>query len=645
MIPLVEIIFRIISGASLFSFAFLRIFISSMIITIVLSFSFSLFNKKVGKFLQAITLLFMCSYCFFELGIKNYIGVYASLQTSSQLGAVASYAKEFLLSFKPIYYCSWIPFLLLMIFYFISRNISFSNKKDSLSRKFIKIGVVTSLVLFFSIMYSFTLRISFMQNSLQTVSNVDLFKNTTNASVAINQFGTNMYFLLDVRQAIFGEIKVFNNNGFNDRVSLKEKEIDDKVWNEIITNEDDYNYQLLNNYFINRDIPADNEYTGVFKDKNLIMIMMESVNDIIINEDLYPNFYKLYSDGWSFKNNYSPRNGCATGNNEMSGMLSLYSIYNICTANVYKGNRYFQSIFNLFNNADYYTSSMHDFDETYYFRNTIHTNMGSSKFYSVDDLEMEYSTVYGDWPSDIDFFKSVLKRFESGNDNRHFMTWLTTVTPHLPYDSSKYGDLYYKDYMKLGYSAEVSRYMSKLKVFDNAIGVLIDGLEKKGILDDTVIIMYGDHYPYGLTTDDINTVLKYDINVGYEADRVPFVIYNSEIESKQFDQYTSYLNILPTVANLFGLDYDPRFYMGTDIFSKNFDNRVVFADGSWRDSHVFYDASLGKINYYDDYKYSVDQLKEINKEIEYKQQFSKNAIIFNYFNYLDNKFNEYKSKS
>ena len=66
--------------------------------------------------------------------------------------------------------------------------------------------------------------------------------------------------------------------------------------------------------------------------------MLESVNDIIINKEDYPNFYKMYSEGWHWKNNYSPRNSCSTGNNEMSGMTSLFSIYNTCTANNYRKN-------------------------------------------------------------------------------------------------------------------------------------------------------------------------------------------------------------------------------------------------------------------------------------------------------------------
>ena len=94
---------------------------------------------------------------------------------------------------------------------------------------------------------------------------------------------------------------------------------------------------------------------------------MESVSDIMIDPELFPNFYKMYSEGWHWENNYSPRNACATGNNEMSGMLSLYTINNNCTANNYKYNTYFESIFNIYKNDGYRTSSMHDYTEAYYY--------------------------------------------------------------------------------------------------------------------------------------------------------------------------------------------------------------------------------------------------------------------------------------
>ena len=189
-------------------------------------------------------------------------------------------------------------------------------------------------------------------------------------------------------------------------------------------------------------------------------------------------------------------------------------------------------------------------------------------------------------------------------------------------------------WITLFFSLDVQRYYSKLTVLDNALGLLLERLESAGILDDTVIVLYGDHYPYGISKSHLNEVLTYDLD-DYETERTPFVIYNSEIEPKKFDEYTTYVNILPTVANLFNLNYDPRLYVGTDLLSEDYESLVVFADGSWKNELAYYNASTGSIKYYTDFEYSIDEIKKINEKVTLKMQMSTLAIKNNYFGYLE----------
>ena len=367
--------------------------------------------------------------------------------------------------------------------------------------------------------------------------------------------------------------------------------------------------------------------------------MMESVNEIFINKDLYPNFYKLYSEGISFTNNYSPRNSCATGNNEFSAMTGIYSIQNNCTANVYRKNTYPYSIFNLFNNAGYKTMSMHDYTEAYYYRSIIHQNMGSGKYYGVQDLGIPYYNEYKNWASDEDFMK-VAMDITLSDTNEPFMLWLTTVSSHQPYvQSSIEGDKYLSITEDTDYPMDLRRYMSKLKTLDNALGILLEKLENAGILDDTVIALFGDHYPYGLKDSTINYVLDYDLD-DYEREKTPFVIYNSEISPQSIDKYTSYINLTPTIANLFNLNYDPRLYMGYDVLSDDYWNIVTFADGSWKNNLVYYNAGTSSVKYYVEDGMSIDEIKNINQIITNKMQMSSNIIKNNYFKYLDESLKE-----
>ncbi len=650
---ILEVIFKIVNFFPIFDWSIIRIILSSFIISFLISNLLYFVPKFLHKFLNIIIIFIFSIYALAQTGFNNFIGVYMSFGTSSQFSAVIDYIKEFILSFNWYYYFLLIPLLLAIVYYIFFENIV--NKKFSISleknnyktinkKLFIeKICMCLIALICFCTLYYTTLYITFMQNELQIVSNKKLFENPSVPSISVRQFGVITFGILDLKNyflpsELIDQFVIDTNKDISSNNTSNERIIDDTKWKEIIEEETNSTLKSLNNYFINNNITNVNDNTGVFEGKNLIVIMMESVNDIFINKDDYPNFYKLYSEGWHWENNYSPRNSCSTGNNEMSGMISLYSIYNTCTANDYKDNTYFESIFNLFNNKGYKTFSAHDYTEHYYYRSTIHSNMGSGHYYGVEELGINYSTLYKNWASDEDFMESVLKIIDDIGNNK-FMAWLTTVSSHQPYYSSIEGDKYLSLYKDLEIKTELKRYKSKLKILDNALGILLEGLENKGILDNTVIVLYGDHYPYGLSTSVINSVLDYDTSKDYEAERVPFVIYNSKIKAETFKEYTSYINILPTVANLFNLDYDPRLYVGTDLFSDDYESLVVFADGSWKNEYAYYNAAKSKIEYYSDKKYSVEEIQEINENINNKIKMSSLAIKNNYFNYLYNKMN------
>ena len=479
-----------------------------------------------------------------------------------------------------------------------------------------------------------------MQNELQLESTYSLFKNPNNPNISVNQFGISFFGILDVKTTLIKpnteEIIDFAKDHNKTENTDYSRTIDDTNWLDLDNETTNNNYKTLNSYFMNRTITDKNEYTGVFEGKNLIVIMLESVNEIFINPEYYPTFYKLYTNGWSFENSYSPRNSCSTGNNEMSGMISLFSIYRTCTANNYKNNQYDESIFNLFNRAGYQTSSYHNYTEKYYYRSTIHQNMGSGKYYGVEDLEIPYNEEYKEWPSDILLMEEAMKRIDTTNP---FMAWITTVTSHQPYYlASEMGEKHLNLFDNTNYPTTLKRYMSKLKELDLALERLLELLEEQNVLDDTVLVFFGDHYPYGLNTNDINMALPYDVNEKNNVDKTPFVIYNSKIEKRKFSQYTSYMNILPTLANLFNLEYDPRVYIGEDILSPNYinsyKNRVILADGSWEDKNATYDATTGKITYYTDKNYSNEEIISYNQEINNMIKMSNLAIKTNYFKYL-----------
>ena len=637
---LIEIIFRLVSGYSLFDLSLLRIGLGLFFLSAIITYFLNFCNNVVSRIIELIIITAASIYACAQLGFFNFLGMYISVQESSQLGAVTDYVKDFIRSFKPTYF---LPITVIVLY--LIPTIIFRNKFKDLNKISFKNNTIVSslLIVLSGIMYYGTITMKMFDDKFQTTSNKNLFLTVSNTTNSMTKFGSSTFALLDIRQKFFPitieESFVSAGKKTNNRESdgfTKIEGISDLEWQEIISATERKDYKTLNEYFMNLDDSYTNEYTGMFEGKNVIFILLESVNDIIVEyPEYYPNFAKMLEHSYYFKNNYSPRNACATLNNEFSGMTSLYSVSKVCTGKEYINNTYFQSVFNLYRNQNYITFSVHDYTENYYPRKKFHANMGSEEYYGVQKLGIRYSDEYINWANDDDMMVKVNGIIEQKRKiNNQFMSWITTVSSHQPYGvDSIQGNKFYSMTKGTNLPSDVRRYMSKLKIVDNALGVLLEGLEKQGILKDTVIVMYGDHYPYGLPTNHLNKALPYDTAEDLNAEKVPLLIYNSELEGKVFEQYTTYTNILPTIANLFNLDYDPKLMMGSDMLSKDYESLVVFADGSWKNEHAFYNASNKKVNYYDD-KYTEEDIINITKNIATRLKVSTKAIETNYFEFI-----------
>lgn len=665
---IVEMLVRFFTEASFGDIAVFRIFISSIMVSLIVSFIGHFLPKLGARILNIIYILFISIYEFVEFGLFNYLGFFMGVGNSEQGTKVMGYIRDFMNALKPEYYIILLVGLIFIIYYVVIDRIIMKNKKRNeelslLQKGYIEVITVVAILLLCG-GYYLTIRSESMQNELQTESNYSLWLYPENSNLTVNNFGVLMYGFSDIRSIILGidsdyvaklEAKNYKENkkpGDDIIVPVDYKRvIDDTAWKKLNENTDDETFNTLNDYYMNRTITPKNDYTGLFEGKNLILILMESVNEIaILNEEYFPTLYKMYHEGMSFTNNYSPRNNCSTGNNELTVLSSMFTINNTCTANRYSSNKYYQGAFFKFREKGYKATSYHDYTEKYYQRTKMHTNLGSEKFYSVTDIGMTYDPKYEEWPSDVDMFKHA-KEYYMNEDK--FFAYFATVSTHQTYNvPSELGDKYREKYEKLGYSKTLSRYLSKMQILDEAMEELLNELMSEGKLENTVIAMFGDHYPYGLTDDYINEFMEKN-DAGYKVnhilrkkndiDRTPMLIYNAGMEPVVVKDYTSILDLLPTLMNLFNLDYDPRLYMGTDIFSELHESRVVFADGSWQNEIGYYYAPGSKMNYFGDETLSSEELKSINKDISIRQKMSASAIQSNYFNYLGEGLKKYES--
>lgn len=664
-----EMIVRIFTGAPFNDFAVVRILLSSIIISLFVSFIGHFLPKLGQRILNIIYILFVGIYNFAEFGLSSYIGFFMGIGNADQGTKVGEFIRDFFSSYKVIHYTILIPLIIFLIYYifidrFVTKNIKRNSEFTLIQKIYIEVVTVVIIIILSSAYYA-TIRLDNFKNKLQTESNYGLWLYPENSNLTVNNFGVLMFGFCDIKASILhidadyvmnlnlNKSVIENKENNNEVVPVDlERKIDDTSWKELISKTNDGTFKSLNNYFINRSITPKNDMTGKFKDKNLIIIMMESVNEIAIyNEEYFPTLYKMYHEGISFKNNYSPRNNCSTGNNEFTVLSSLFTINNTCTANTYASNKYPEAVFNIFNNAGYKTSAYHDYTQKFYRRSKILPNLGANKYYGVEDLKIPYSTNYTE-SDDKDMFIAAQKYYM--NEDK-FMAYFATVTPHQSYiDSQICSERYYKKYRDLGYSSNLSRYLSKMQVMDEAFQELLKQLEETDKLKDTVIAVFGDHFPYGLTDSQINEFLEKN-NAGYtinrnsttnkNVDKTPMFIYNSEMEPLVVEDYTTIIDLLPTLLNMFDLEYDPRLYLGTDIFSNTHSSRAVFADGSWTNERGYYHAPNSSMKYLEGAeKYTDKELMYINQEISNRQKMSASAIKSNYFNYLGDSLKKYQKK-
>lgn len=494
-------------------------------------------------------------------------------------------------------------------------------------------------MLVFVIHYVGILSLDWFNQDTLPIKVKELYDNPYIADLSLNQLGLSRFIIRDTRNLLLGTkeseeiIEIIPEEVIIISEPSYERVFDDTAWIEKMNNESNETIKLIDEYLMNRPITPKNEYTGLFKNKNLVYIMVEAFDFMAIDEQLTPTLYKLTQDGFFFDHFFSPQFSCATGESEFIGLTSLIPRTGICSPNTYTNNTYKTSIFNLFNNEGYFSSSYHNYSDKFYQRTDLHVNLGSTKFYNNDDLEIK--TLKG-WPSDVNLMEEAFKIY--GNQEK-FFSYIITSSTHFPYDvDSTLGNRYIDQISALypDLPMNVMRYKSKAMELDKSIETLINLLDSQGILDDTVIILYGDHFP--LKTEK-QVFLDYgdpyqNRNQGFNMNILPMIIYNSEVKGTQISKVSSTFDLVPTIANLFDLDYDPRFYFGVDIFDTTQERFVPYASLSWNNEYGAYSVASAKFYPYDENNtLTQDEISRISKIIKQNSDISYRLLKNDYFSY------------
>ncbi len=399
----------------------------------------------------------------------------------------------------------------------------------------------------------------------------------------------------------------------------------------------------IHSYISNLVPSSQNAFTGLFEGKNLILITAEAFSEEVIDETLTPTLYRMANSGIVFEDYYQPAWGGSTSTGEYSILAGLVPTNGVSSMTSTIGHDLSPTIGNQLLSLGYFSRAYHDGAFDYYSRNLTHENFGYEQYIGMGTgMEQGVSSV---WPeSDLEMMQFTVDDYIN---NEPFSIYYMTVSGHCLYSNS--GNMMsYKNkdaVADLEYSSTVSAYIAANLELEYAMEYLIERLEEAGIADDTVIVISADHYPYGL---EASTAWQNDQNYlaelygfvpsnGKERDHNALIIWSGCLEDNDpivVSTPVYSLDILPTLSNLFGVEYDSRLLVGRDVFSEEIP-LVIWPDYSWLTDKGYYINSSGTfIPTVEGEDVSSEYIDAVKAIVSDKITFSRNVLNYDYYSYV-----------
>lgn len=532
-----------------------------------------LLNEKVRFRYLIIVSSIMCFIC---VSNSIYYDNYSSFVTLSQISATKQMmdiknAIFSIIEFKHLIYLICIPILI------------FVGKKNK--SVFVKNSFIYSLIISISLFLVFCL--------LLVPTDWGKLTKQWYREFIVMKFGVYFYQVNDI---VINIVPSFNSYVGSDQASIK------------------FNYYFDNK--VNSIVP--NEYTNIFLDKNLLVIHAESIQNFVINEkinnkEITPFLNKLVDEGLYFSNFYSQDSLGTSSDSEFTFNSSLLPASDgIVFINYW--DRFYITIPKLLKEKGYYTFSMHGNDGNFWNRILAHESLGYNKFY-YQSKDYVLDETIGLGLSDKSFFNQSINYIKDiSKNNSKFYGTMIMLTNHTPFtDIDELSDFdvtnsYIKDGVLIKNDflegTTLGSYIKSVNYADSAIELFINELDKSGLLENTVIVIYGDH-DSKIQKEEFEKFYNYDRNNGnyynigdsnyydfndfeYELNRkVPFIIWSKDIKlNEEVNKPMGMIDIFPTLGNMFG--FSNHYALGNDIFSAE-DNTVVFPNGNWLTDKVYYD--------------------------------------------------------
>ncbi len=580
------------------------------------------FSEKINKILSTTLLAFLYFIFFAQMVYFQVYNSVFSIYSMTNGGQVFEFWRTILSTIAGSLYnyiCLTIPFILFFVF-----------KKKFFDFKRNNIGNISLYILIFFMFVNFSTMFLFFDNKA-IYSSYNLFFNTHAPILSAKKFGLLTTMNLDLERSIFGlkekkiEIDIGKDNTVPEEADYNTIDIN---FEELINNEKNDTIKTLHNYFSNVIGTKKNNYTGMFKGKNVVFFLAESFDPIAIDKDLTPTLYRLANSGFNFKNYYSPLYPASTADGEFRTEWSLISSRGD-TLTLYAAKDVYSPYLFINSFKDYNVNVYHNYNGDYYSRRLYFKSLGYPNFKACYyGLNLPCGTFH---ESDLDMVDITTDEYM--DSETPFFTYYITLSGHLSYAKAT-NKIVQKNWdlvEDLPYSDKVKGYIAGNIEVDRALELLIKRLEEAGKLDDTVIVLTPDHYPYGLSNANINEVSPIDRDDAFELYHSDLIIWNNRMETIEVDKVGSNPDVLPTILNLFGIEYDSRLIMGQDLLSDK-EGLVVLANRSWISDKVKFNSVTSEIiPRYEGIEVDEEYIAKLNNLVDNQFKISNMVLQNNYY--------------
>ncbi|MDO4482616.1 MAG: LTA synthase family protein [Bacillota bacterium] len=596
LILIYEIVYRLNLKSAFFGSGLFYIIIFSLFYAAVSTITVSMFGRKTHKAAEtALASLYFLFYssqmCYYEI-----FGEYYTMFSAVNGGEAFQFKSAVFHGIENSFAFIAADFIALAVFILLSiKNSDFLILRGR--------ELVTTVACA-AIMFCIAL-ISLLPGGTSVLSPYDTYMNSASAAdMRLDKFGIMTTFRVDFERYFLGipDVTAIQAEDRDDNLDAGdgaeeyekyEPNVMNIDFNAIAESRSDESLKAMDEYFAGRQPTYKNSMSGIYEGYNFIYITAEGFSPYAIDKELTPTLYKMYSQGYNFTDFYNPIWGVSTSDGEYvncQGLIPKSGVWSMSKSH----DNYLPFTFgNQFKKLGYDTLAYHNHSYGYYDRDKSHPNMG----YDYKGLGNGLN-VTKQWPeSDLEMMENTVDEY-IGSEKFH--VYYMTVSGHMLYNfgGNRMAAKNREAVKELSYSEACKAYISCNIEFDKAMEYLLGRLEEAGIAEKTVIAVAADHYPYGLENSEISEFLGHDVDTQFELYKSCFLLYVPGMEPVTVDKSCSTLDILPTLSNMFGLEYDSRLLMGRDIFSES-EPLVVFNSKNWITDKGRFIADKGEFTAFD----------------------------------------------